>query len=598
MKAILTVIFLKLSVSVFSQMPNVVWQKNLGGSQADNLECILMTTDGGYLLGGYSISEISGDKTDSRRGLNDFWVIKLDSARNIEWQKTLGGNQNDILIDAVQCADGGYLLAGHSKSDISGEKSENSYGDYDYWIVRLDEFGNYLWDKTIGGDLEEKLANIVIHNDTTYVLAGHSISDSTGLKAANSEGDFDFWIVNIDNDGNILWQNTLGGSLRENLYSIEKTTDDGFIVGGDTESPVSGDKTTPMMGLDDYWIVKLDEEGNFVWDYSLGGDNQSVEGQAIQTTDGNYIIAGRSNCDIGGIKTEPNYNVSMWIIKLNEDGEVIWENTIGTEGVDYFTDIKPTLDGGAIISTHSEVPASIDQSEDPIYSDFWIIKLNEMGVIEWENIIKAGLSDDAPKIYEIAANEYLIGGSSSSTFQYEKFAFSRGQSDFWFMKLGNCEVIDNTVITHEFHGLPSRLEASADGPYEYQWYKCLEESIFLIPGETSKNFHPPYADFYMVRVSNGICETYSECTYGNSGVVNLNESQLNTIHAYPNPTSNTLFLACEPDVKAIFTNTLGEMVLTAYGNTISLENLEVGVYFLTLYNSSEQFLGTFKVVKN
>ena len=102
----------------------------------------------------------------------------------------------------------------------------------------------------------------------------------------------------------------------------------------------------------------------------------------------------------------------------------------------------------------------------------------------------------------------------------------------------------------------------------------------------------------MVRVSNGICETYSECTYGNSGVVNLNESQLNTIHAYPNPTSNTLFLACEQDVKAIFTNTLGEMVLTAYGNTISLENLEVGVYFLTLYNSSEQFLGTFKVVKN
>lgn len=598
MKAILTVLLLKLSVSVFSQMPNVIWQKNLGGSQGDNLECILMTTDGGYLIGGYSFSEISGDKTDARRGLNDYWVIKLDSARNIEWQKTLGGNQNDLLIDAVQCADGGYLLAGHSKSDISGEKSENSYGDFDYWIVRLDEFGNYLWDKTIGGDLEEKLANIVIHNDTTYVLAGHSISDSTGLKSANSEGDFDFWIVNIDDDGNILWQNTLGGSLRENLYSFEKTTDNGFIVGGDTKSPVSGDKTTPMMGLDDYWIVKLDEEGNFVWDYSLGGDNQSVEGQAIQTADGNYIIAGLSNCGIEGIKSEPAYALSMWIIKLNEDGEVIWENTIGTEGYDYFTDIKPTLDGGAIISTYSEVPASIDQSEDPIYRDFWIIKLNEMGVIEWENIIKAGLSDVSPKIYEIAANEYIIGGSSSSTFQYEKFAFSRGQSDFWFMKLGNCEVIDNTVITHEIYGVPALLEAAVDETYEFQWYTCLDESLLLIPGETSKYFSPLYPETYKVRITYGICETYSECTFGEPGVANLNESQLNTIHVYPNPTSNTLFLACEPDVKAIFTNTLGEMVLTAYGNTISLENLEVGVYFLSLYNSSEQFLGTFKVVKN
>ena len=151
MKNIFIFFYLLFSLNLFSQ-PVIVWQKTIGGNNADELFVIRQTIDGGYVLGGYSNSNISGDKTENNRGGDDYWIVKIDSSGNIQWEKTIGGSGYDDLFSMEQTTDSGYILGGRSDSNISGDKTENSRGLTDYWILKLDALGNIQWQKTIGGN--------------------------------------------------------------------------------------------------------------------------------------------------------------------------------------------------------------------------------------------------------------------------------------------------------------------------------------------------------------------------------------------------------------------------------------------------------------
>src|SRR5690606_29481094 len=138
------------SNKLIAQAPDKDWDKTFGGISNENLYSTIQTSDGGYLLAGYSDSSNSGDKSENSKGGNDYWIIKTDASGNKQWDKTIGGSSYDILCSAIQTSDGGYLLAGYSASSISGDKSENSKGGFDYWIVKMDASGNKQWDKTFG----------------------------------------------------------------------------------------------------------------------------------------------------------------------------------------------------------------------------------------------------------------------------------------------------------------------------------------------------------------------------------------------------------------------------------------------------------------
>src|SRR5688572_20099714 len=131
--------------------PTIEWQNTIGGNSYDQLSSIQQTSDGGYIMGGFSTSTISGDKTEDIIGWDDYWIVKSDPAGNILWQNTIGGTSSDRLYSIRQTADGGYILGGSSFSDSSGDKSENCIGDEDYWIVKTDSIGNVQWENTIGG---------------------------------------------------------------------------------------------------------------------------------------------------------------------------------------------------------------------------------------------------------------------------------------------------------------------------------------------------------------------------------------------------------------------------------------------------------------
>jgi hypothetical protein len=175
--------------------------KTIGGSDYDLCSPVKLTKDGGVILGGFSASNISGEKSENNRGFSgsDFWIVKLDKKGNIQWDKTIGGYGDDYCHSIVQTPNG-YLLGGNSNSNISGEKTANSWGGYDYWVVKLDKQGNRLWDKTIGGSSDE---HDMWSLDSTldgqgYILGGQSYSPISGNKTEYSRGIYDYWVVKIN----------------------------------------------------------------------------------------------------------------------------------------------------------------------------------------------------------------------------------------------------------------------------------------------------------------------------------------------------------------------------------------------------------------
>ncbi|MBA4055313.1 MAG: hypothetical protein C0490_11425, partial [Marivirga sp.] len=237
------------------------------GNREDELRSAISTSDGGCLLGGFSRSDISGDKSENSKGLTDYWVLKIDNQGNKVWDKTLGGINSELLSSTILTADGGYLLVGYSDSDASGDKSENGKGSYDSWIVKIDATGNKVWDKTLGGDNADVIASVVSAPKGGYLLAGYSYSNTSGDKSEDSKGTSDYWAVKIDNAGNKIWDKTIGGSGFDFLTSTILTHDGNYLLSGHSNSNASGDKSENRKGgcdengncSHDYWIVELKE---------------------------------------------------------------------------------------------------------------------------------------------------------------------------------------------------------------------------------------------------------------------------------------------------------------------------------------------------
>ena len=246
---------------------NIIWNKLFGGTADDIATSIQQTADGGYIVAGYSSSSASGDVTAANHGSSpttDYWIIKLDATGNIIWNKLLGGNNNERANRIQQTTDGGYIIAGHSWSSNNGNVTATNHGNNDYWIVKLDGAGTITWNKLLGGGGIDEPKSIQQTTDGGYVIAGYSTSSANGDVTTTNHGGYDYWIVKTDGFGNITWNKLLGGSGNDQSYSILQTSNGNYIVSGDSDSSASGDVTAINHGLLDYWIVKLNAFGNII----------------------------------------------------------------------------------------------------------------------------------------------------------------------------------------------------------------------------------------------------------------------------------------------------------------------------------------------
>ncbi|MEZ7504584.1 T9SS type B sorting domain-containing protein [Flavobacterium sp. Arc2] len=480
------IILFALNIKTYSQ--TIQWQNTIGGNDTEWADFIELSKDGNYILGGYSHSNISGDKSENSRGASDYWLLKIDDVSgNLLWQKTIGGNNYDHLTSAKETTDGGYILGGYSSSGISGEKTQNSRGNDDYWVVKLDANRNIIWDKTFGGTGVDRLTTIIETNDGGYLMGGSSDSNISGEKNENSQGMLDMWIIKTDISGNIMWQKTFGGSNPDWVQSIVKTPDGGYILAGSSHSGISGDKTDNSRGGGDYWIIKINSLGSIIWQKTYGGDNGDYLKSIIATSDGNYILGGDSFSNISGDKTEKTVNNSndVWLLKINGLGQILWQKDIGADSTEAFADIRMTSDNGFILGIMSYSGISAYKTEASRGDrDYWIVKLDSTGKFEWDKTVGGDNLDQPQSIVQAKDGGYVTLGWSQSDKSGDKSENKSGLQDLWVVKLKLCSqslsASSNSPICEG-----KTIQLSANGGTNYSWtgpngFLSTEQNPFIL----------------------------------------------------------------------------------------------------------------------
>jgi hypothetical protein len=313
---------------------NLQWTKTIGGPDRDEGYSLIQTSDGGYAIAGYTKSFGAGE--------GDVYVVKLDANGNLQWTKTIGGKKEDVGFSLIQTSDGGYAIAGDTKSFGAGER--------DIYVVKLDANGNLQWTKTIGGKKEDVGFSLIQTSDGGYAIAGETYSFGAG--------EWDVYVVKLDAHGNLQWTKTIGGPASEAGFSLIQTSDGSYIIAGLTSSFGAG-------GADVY-VVKLDAHGNLQWTKTIGGPANEAGFSLIQTSDGGYAIAGSTQSFGAG-------EWDVYVIKLNANGNLQWAKTTGTKN-EYFS--KSSLiqisDGGYAI-------AGSTQSFGAGEWDIYVVKLDKNG---------------------------------------------------------------------------------------------------------------------------------------------------------------------------------------------------------------------------
>ena len=357
--------FMDLWIIKLSATGTIQWKKTLGGTDFDSASSIQQTTDGGFIVAGYAVSN-NGDVTGNHGG-GDIWVVKLSNTGVIQWQKTLGGTGNESAQSIQQTTDGGFIVIGTTTSN-DGDVTGN-HGGGDIWVVKLSSTGIIEWQKTLGGNGYDPSSSIQQTKDGGYIVAGSTNSNNGDV--TGNHGDYDYWVVKLSSAGSIQWQKTFGGSGSDIAYSIKQTLEGGYIVTGYTNS--SDVYVTGNHGSADYWIVKLSYTGTIQWQKCLGGSAEDEASRIIQTMDSGYIVSGWTFSNSGDV-TGNHGNHDYWVVKLSNSGTVEWQKTLGGTEDDYAYSIQQTTDGGYILAGYS-TSNNGDVTGNHGFNDYWIVKL-------------------------------------------------------------------------------------------------------------------------------------------------------------------------------------------------------------------------------
>jgi len=355
-------------VSDSNPPPETEWEKTFGGIYFDTAQSVQQTTDGGYIIAGTTASYGAG--------IWDFYLIKTDASGNEEWYKTFGGSNYESAYSVQQTTDGGYIIAGDTAS--------YGAGNWDCYLVKTDASGNTTWEKTFGGSSYESAHSVQQTTDGGYIIAGE--------KASYGGGPWDFYLVKTDASGNTTWEKTFGGSEYEYCYSVQQTTDGGYIIAGATASYATVSS--------DFYLVKTDASGNTEWEKTFGVNNNNFAYSVQQTTDGGYIIAGLT----------ASYSADLYyvyLVKTDTSGNTTWEKTFGGSGYNDAYSVQQTTDDGYII-------AGITTSYGAGEEDFYLVKTDASGNTEWEKTIGGSVYDYAYSVDQTTDGGYILVGDTTS----------------------------------------------------------------------------------------------------------------------------------------------------------------------------------------
>jgi hypothetical protein len=398
-----------------AQAPDTAWTRTFGGAGSEGGGEMIENTDGDYFFACTSTSNPSEQRTAPLKGARDIWVVKTDKNGTKIWDKSYGPG----LITATAMtatSDGGFIVGGNTDNGIGYDKTDTARGKLDIWIIKVDRNGAKVWDKTLGGSLDDFLGEIIVAPDGSILVAINTSSAVSGDKTAPSFGGADCWVVKLNSNGQKIWDKAFGGSSGDSFYTGFVDKEGNYIFGGTSFSPVSGTKTEPSRGGNDGWLVKTDANGNKIWDKTLGGDRTDFIQCMAEAKDGGYILGIISNSNISGDKNAGNKGADdCWLVKINKSGNLVWQKTIGGNKKDNSIAIDIDDSGGIYIGLESLSDISGDKTCSFIGpgQDSWIIKTDAEGNLEWQScyefaaLYKATLTSD---------NDYVLTANRNSLY--------------------------------------------------------------------------------------------------------------------------------------------------------------------------------------
>ena len=397
-------------------------------------------------------------------GSTDFWIVKTDTAANIEWQRCYGGRQYEENPSIHTTSDGGYIVAG-SSSSTDGDVSGN-HGDSDYWVLKLDETGNIQWEKCYGGSSEDRANSIIQTVDGGYVIAGYSNSDDGDV--SGNYGGRDCWVLKLDAEGNIEWEKNYGGTESDYSESIQQTHDGGYIFAGYT---FSNDRdVSELRGYGDAWIAKLDDTGTIQWKQCIGGSTLDYAYSIVQTIEGDYVFSGFTQSHDHDVEENP-YQDSFWIVKLNETGQIIWQQYLPGSFIGTIS-LQSTIEEGFIaagLTWHepSEFSCGLEGA------NYAVVKLNKHGDVQWSRCFGGSTTEWANAVLQNNNNEFIVAGGSLSN--DGDVNGNHGSYDYWIIGLNNDGDLQWQKCLGGSHTeLATSLQLTNDGGY-------------IIAGETESN---------------------------------------------------------------------------------------------------------------
>ena len=384
--------------------------KTFGGSKNDVFQSVVKTNDGGYAILGYTQSndfDISSKTNESF----DFWVMKFSSADNLLWQKTFGGSDDDRGTDIIATNDGGFALFGYSKSsDV--DVSQNA-GAQDFWLVKITTDGIISWEKNFGFIGADTGIALLQTSDNGYFITGVlDVTASNGegnSKTTQKHAGGDVWAIKTDSSGNLEWSRYFGGSFTDTPFGVLETTDNSFIIAASSDSEdfnISNNK-----GTYDFWILKISSDGNLIWEKSFGGSEIDEPRGITSTNDGNFVIVGDTRSTDKDVSTN-NGGADLWLLKISTDGNLIWEKTFGGTSFDVARSISKTQDNGFLISGYSR--STDNNFTNQGQSDAWILKLDNSGNQLWQKFVGGSENDFLFDAIELSNQSIIAVGESSS----------------------------------------------------------------------------------------------------------------------------------------------------------------------------------------
>lgn len=433
MKRLLPLLVFIITVNAFSQ-PVLLWQKTYGGSDHEYAWKTISTTDGGLAFVGFSDSN-DGDVAGNH-GSTDLWVAKTDATGNLQWSKLYGGSDYDEGYAIIQTSDGGFMVAGYTESADGDVTGHHGTYDSDFWLLKLNASGDLIWNKCYGGTYSDEAEAMVQSSDGHFFIAGETSStdgDVSGLHGSNT----DIWVIKTDASGNLLGQKCIGGTDYDEGIGLASTSDNGCIVSGRTSS-ADGD-AVGYHGGSDMLIAKLSSALQVEWAHCYGGSETEECNAVVQLSDGSYTALGytstHNNGDVTGHHGSQGSD-DFWLVKLTSAGAITWARCYGGDGDDQANGLAKTADGGYVMcgltnSTNGDVAGF--HSGGFFDPDIWVCKLDANGLFQWQRCCGGSGQDESFNIYEEGSGSYMVTGFTYSS-NYD-VTLNRGSADGWLLRV-------------------------------------------------------------------------------------------------------------------------------------------------------------------